>query len=372
MKFLIIQLGHFGDCLYVTTIAKQIKNDFPFSHITWAIASRYRSILDGNPDVDRVWEISTSKVYPCDPDWKPFLLDVHKRKGDGEFDEVIFPQVLPFNLKNCTGTIRGTLLNSYPKPITVPVTPVLRLSQKEIENVKNFAFRNRLADFQQVVLFECNPTSKQSPVNISMAIRIAEYITKQNKEVLFIISSIQSLSTSNDRIVDASEISFRENAELIRYCDLLIGCSSGITWVSTSEAAKKIPMIQLLSPDYFLCHGVKFDHALWNLNTHNIIEMTDYDEQKATNCIEAALLNFNECAKQYQQEYIVDYYHFSRIVNLQLELYEFLKIFRMYRSFSIHNPCLRKSELLKILTSRMLLFPFVKFGRLPKKIFGRR
>jgi hypothetical protein len=58
-----ILLGHlasFGDCLYATTIARQIKNDYPDCHLTWAIGSKYHSVIDENPYVDEKW------IFPFD------------------------------------------------------------------------------------------------------------------------------------------------------------------------------------------------------------------------------------------------------------------------------------------------------------------
>lgn len=367
-KYLIIQLGHFGDCLYTTTIAKQIKNDFPNSHITWAIAPRYSSILYLNPHVDNVWEIETKKEYQCDPDWDLFLADVNEKKKKGEFNEIIFSQILPFNLNKCTGTIRGSILNTYPGPITVSVKPVLYLSHQEIANVKNFAEKNKLRDYTQVVLFECVATSKQSIIDIDFALRVARHITKTNKDVLFIISSLTSLNTNNSQIIDASEVSFRENAELTKYCNLLIGCSSGITWVSTSEWAKKIPIIQFLKKNYLMYQGVKYDHELWKLDSENIVEMIDFDEKTAMDCIETALLNFELCARKYHQNFYVSYEHFSFIVNMQLEQNEFFKVFQMFEVFSKHNPHLKKERLIGILGYKIFLFTGIKTGRLAKRV----
>ena len=60
-KIIIAQSGNYGDCLYATTIAKQIKSESPESHLTWAISTKYKSILDLNPHVDEVLEIP--KMY---------------------------------------------------------------------------------------------------------------------------------------------------------------------------------------------------------------------------------------------------------------------------------------------------------------------
>ncbi|MEQ1577992.1 MAG: hypothetical protein ABL894_10090, partial [Hyphomicrobium sp.] len=56
-RILLGQLGSNGDCLYATTIARQIKKDFPGCHLTWAISSLCTRVLDNNPDVDEVWEV---------------------------------------------------------------------------------------------------------------------------------------------------------------------------------------------------------------------------------------------------------------------------------------------------------------------------
>ena len=49
-----VQLYSNGDCLYATTVARQIKNDYPDCHITWAIASFCKDIINLNPFVDDV------------------------------------------------------------------------------------------------------------------------------------------------------------------------------------------------------------------------------------------------------------------------------------------------------------------------------
>ena len=56
-RYFIFQFAAYGDCLYATTIAKQIKNDEPDCHITWGISTKFKSILIGNPNVDEVLEL---------------------------------------------------------------------------------------------------------------------------------------------------------------------------------------------------------------------------------------------------------------------------------------------------------------------------
>lgn len=56
-RILLGQLGSNGDCLHATVLARQIKHDYPNCHLTWAIGSIYRSIIENNPFIDRIWEI---------------------------------------------------------------------------------------------------------------------------------------------------------------------------------------------------------------------------------------------------------------------------------------------------------------------------
>src|SRR5687768_14844075 len=123
-RFLIGQLACFGDCLYATAVARQIKQDFPDSHITWAVASKYKSILALNPHVDEIWEIEVLNNDFYDKGWADFELQAKQRKARGEYDELVFTQIPNANWKNFDGTIRSSILRGYKKPINVPVEPV--------------------------------------------------------------------------------------------------------------------------------------------------------------------------------------------------------------------------------------------------------
>ena len=52
-----MHLVSLGDCLYVTAVARQIKQDYPGCHLTWAISSRCSQVIQNNPYVDEIWEV---------------------------------------------------------------------------------------------------------------------------------------------------------------------------------------------------------------------------------------------------------------------------------------------------------------------------
>ncbi len=319
-KILIGQLASYGDCLYATTIAKQIKHDYPDSHITWAVATRYKTILNLNPHVDEIWEIPPTYGDIFTVGWKRFKKEALQRKKLGEFDEIILSQIAPRWIQ-FKGTIRGTTLSAYNKPITVDPSPVVRLSDEEVEHVRLFAEKNNLQSFKKVVLFECSPTSGQSKhVTIEFALSVAKLVTRVLPDICFILSSPTKIETGNNHIIDASELSFRENAELTKYCDLLVGCSSGISWIATSDWAKKLPMIQLLDRNYGLFYGIKYDHTLHELAHDHILEVFTPSKESIGDCITLVLQgNFQEAKEKYHESYTVSYENFRSMIILLLK-----------------------------------------------------
>jgi len=308
------QLERFGDCLYATTLAKQIKSDYPDCHITWAILSKYKSILDLNPHVDQVWEIPATSDDFYGAVWNDFETQALQRQTGGEFDELIFSQIAPRNWIKYNGTIRGTILSAYNRPLTVSVEPVVRLSDKEVENVKLFAEKYNLQDFKNVILFECAPGSKQSKVNVEFAFEVATTITQNNPDICFLLSTSQKLDFIHPQIIDASELSFRENAELTKYCSLLIGCSSGISWLSTSDWAKKLPTIQLLNAKLWIFAGMHYDFEVNQLDNSHIIELVEFDKKRVVECVLSVINERVAVAKEkFHQTYKPNYFNLKNI-----------------------------------------------------------
>jgi len=317
-KFLIGQLAYFGDCLYATTVAKQIKSDFPDSHITWAIASKYKSILLLNRYVDKIWEIEIVNNDYFGNGWTEFEAEAKRRQNCGEYDEVFFTQIQP-NWGNYDGTIRSSILNGYPRPITVPVHPVIQLSISEIERVRIFSEKYKLFNYKKRVLFECSPGSGQSFVDFSFSLAVAEAVVARNNDVCIILSSPFPLNHPSPQILDASELTYRENAELLKYCTLLIGCSSGITWLATSEWAKKIDMLQLLNRNNVLYSGIKYDFELWNISTSNVIEVTINNKDYVIDCvIDILQKDFESAKRRFDEVYKPSYVNFREVLRFVL------------------------------------------------------
>ncbi|HXY53896.1 MAG TPA: hypothetical protein VEM40_04410 [Nitrospirota bacterium] len=307
-RILLGQLGKLGDCLYATVIARQIKKDNPGCHLTWAISSVCRSVIEGNPDVDEIWELRLKTYEEVVSAWQQFEMDARVRKERGEYDEIYLTQVDPDNYQNFDGTVRASIYRGYPKPIEVSMQPIVRLSESEIAKVRRFAESNDLISKNNVVLFECGAASGQSYVDHEFALKVVEKIVNNRKDTAFVLSSNKSITVSDNRVIDGSVLTFKENAELTKYCTLLVGCSSGISWLATSDWAKPLPKIQLLSADKKMYASMIHDAKYCGFSMDQILEMQDCSPDQVASCIQTVIDNgFATAKKIYHEDIPVDF-----------------------------------------------------------------
>ncbi len=303
-KILLGMLVANGDCLLATVLARQIKHDYPGCHLTWAISDLCSSVITNNPFVDDVWIVPLiNKKAGEQEGWFSFQAAALQRKAAGEFDEVFFTQIYPTNVHGFDGTTRGTIYASYPHPVTVDARPVLRLTADEKLKVEQYAVANRLADHKTVMLFECSSFSGQSFVTSAWALDICTALLENHKDLLIILSTHENIPSHHPRLLVANTLGLRENAALTHYCNLVVGCSSGITWMAVSDAAKRLPMVQFLKRGKgFTFASVAYDHQYWGLDATQILETTDPDKAHAIQLLEEVLQKgVAACKPQYHQ-----------------------------------------------------------------------
>jgi hypothetical protein len=149
-----------------------------------------------------------------------------------------------------------------------------------------------------VILFECSPKSGQSFVTPDFAREFSKKLIESIPDLCVILSSNKPFHSNDERIIDGSALSFRENAELTKYCTLLIGCSSGISWLCTSNWAKPLPMVQLLSEELCMYASFIYDHEYFGIPTDSIIEMTESSVEKLNQCLSVILNESFSVARQ--------------------------------------------------------------------------
>ncbi len=352
-NILLVQLFSNGDCLYATAVARQIKNDYPGCRLTWAIAGFCKDIISENLYVDDV--LITDAVKKNDvAAFRKYKRDIFAEKTAGKWDEVFVTSNMDTNLALYDGTIRGMILRAYPHPVSVPLQPVLQLRKEETECVAAFAEVNKLKTFKHVILWEYAPQSGQSTLSFEFVMSIAKKLAA-SPDTCVILSSASSFS-STPQIIDASVLSLRENAALTHYCTLLVGCSSGITWITTSTAAKFLPMLQLLNSQAYFINAPSVDFKRYHIEHNGLIEMSSFTEEKVLSCIEEILHNGFSAALHFNEELPLQFNTTKKIVYNLLVYREFSAIKKhMQLMVSIYG---RHPLLLKAFFSALAGAPF--------------
>ena len=302
-RILLINLGANGDSMMATAIARQIKSDYPGCHLTWLIAPRYAAVIKNNPFVDAIWAFELPTGESLDgKGWYRCKAEADARQMAGEFDAIFNVQVYPVNVSNFDGTTRSSMFRNYPRPITVPVAPVLQLLPEERTHVSCFSAEHQLSQYRHVILLECSPNSGQSFLTFEKGLRLAQRLVEAKPDAVVIVSTHLTFEPPHERIIPGACLSYRENAALSHHCTFLVGCSSGITWVTTSDAGKSLNTVQFLS-----CvigggfASVAYDFKHWGLPTEHILESTVDDEDKMPEIVLAALDDFPLARKNYHQ-----------------------------------------------------------------------
>ena len=296
IRILMIQLFSNGDCLIATTVARQIRHDFPNAHLTWAVATSCQSMLIHNPDVDQI------RLVEMDPDenkekaYERFLKQAKAEQAAGQYDQIIVPQIIGHNYARYDGCIRTSIYRNYGRPITVDPTPVLVLSPEEERRSKLFYEEHTLSRFKHIILFECAPLSGQ--VAFSLEYLRAFSVAMENKSIAIVFSSGQKIPIEASHVFDGSVLTIRETVAFAKKCDLLIGCSSGITWAVTSLKEHKIPMVQVLDKKayYYNPPSVAFERLYES--TDHVIERYDVDAYTLANCVQMIYMQGVEQAKR--------------------------------------------------------------------------
>lgn len=288
-----ILLGHLasnGDCLYATTVARQIKADFPGCHLTWAISSMCRAVIDNNPDVDDIWEVEMLDWSDMGACWHRFEQEAWRRVSRGDFDRAFMTQISPARFERYDGTIRPSVLRCYPGPITVPVESVIELSETEIANVETWAQEQKLDAYEDVVLFECASKSGQSFVTPDLAVEISRVVLAARPNTAILLSTHLPVEAEEANIIHAGDLSMRETARLTHHADLFVGCGSGLTVVATSGAAKaELPNIQVLKESTSVYASFRHDFEHFGKPAEHFIEITKPDVSYIAKAIIAVL-----------------------------------------------------------------------------------
>jgi len=289
-RILLGQLCSNGDCLYATTLAHQIKEDFPGCHLVWAISSLTTEVLKNNPDVDETFVVPMQSWADMESSWVFFEREAMRLYAQGHFDEVYLTQISPANFHNYDGTVRSSIFRGYNRPITVPVENRIFLTKAEIKKVDRWFAKNRCSDANYVAIMECSSKSGQSFMTPDLAVAVAERVLQKRSNMSIIISTHEDIASDNPNIISGRDLTMRETARLTQHADLFIGCGSGLTVVATSTAAKpNLPNIQVLAPHTSVYASFRHDFEYFQKSTDHFLEMTSSDPDHLAKGINAVV-----------------------------------------------------------------------------------
>ncbi|MBA4167355.1 MAG: hypothetical protein H0X41_07425 [Chitinophagaceae bacterium] len=363
-RILLIQLFSNGDCLYATAIARQIKKDFEGCHLTWAVSVSCKNIISNNPFVDDIIEVSSVAKN----DERSFAKFVRSEKKSGRWDEVVVTHIMGKNQANYDGCIRSAIFRGYRYPLNVNIQPVLHLTDEEKEKARSFAETYCLSSYKNVILFEFAPLSGQSAITPQQSLNIAERLA--GPEFAVILSSANRITHDEPSIIDGSILSIRETAALTHYCTFLIGCSSGITWLTTSDGANQLPMVQLLNPHTNWINPLSRDFERFDLDEKSLIELFEFDTDKVVQCVNKAVTGFSDARNKYHQQVPL---HFTTTRNIVYNLLCHLHFSSILKHIRINREMFGdRLSFYKEVAMGFLIFPFrltANFFR--KKVFRR-
>lgn len=296
--------------MYATPVARQIKKiDFPGAHLTWIVAKQCADILKNNEFIDQLEIVdlrSISDIY--EGEWENIHRLYKTKLRNGEFDKLFVLQPYDRNFLNYRGCIRKMILDGYPFPINPPLSPIVHLTDNEKTHVQQFVSQKKIEAYTNRILFEFVPGSGQSKISITDALNIAERIVESTPSTCVTLSSKLELPVKKPHIFNANNLTFKENAELINYCTLLLGCSSGITWLSTSEHCKKIATVQFLDKNVPWFNSVKADFKINGISSDHVIELYNFDQELIVETMICCLNNeFKKVKTKYDQQYQKQY-----------------------------------------------------------------
>jgi hypothetical protein len=218
------------------------------------------------------------------------------------------PQIHPDNFCHFDGTVRPSQFRGYDRPITVPINPILYLTNEEIEKVTKFVREKKLDSASPLVLFECSSNSSQSHVTPQFAFEVARLSDVKKLPLSFLISTSDRLDKTFSRNTHSvSHLSMRENLVLLEYCSFFVGCGSGLTVVATCDQAKNIPNLQVLNSTKSVFASFFHDFNHFKKPAGRFIEMPDAKPDRVVACLEFELQKGHQASvKKFHQPIAVD------------------------------------------------------------------
>ncbi len=239
-EYAIYVLQALGDLVVSSQIARQLKADDPGCYVVWFVLRKNSFILKGNPFIDEIVELEGNNR---DLDQR-----IEEFKTLRPWTNFLVPQPHLAYDKLPGGDLTELTKAAVGLNWTVPYVPVIRLTDAEIANARNY-----VASLPSglKIMVETEFQSEQTPWNAAYAQVMIEQLRHLNPVFVFTAknepSYLPELRAIYDRI-DWCQLPFRENAELYNLMDAFVGVSSGISCLTYSDWCRPdLPHVEVVN-----------------------------------------------------------------------------------------------------------------------------
>lgn len=365
LKILLIQLYSNGDCLYATTIAKQAKVDYPGCKVQWLVFPSVAAILKNNPFIDELFTLEKIINETGDDTYKRAIAFAKNAINVGTSNVYYFTQLLADTFSNYDGCLRRSMYRNYPNKITVDKRTALHLDDTEVNKANDFASKNNLSQYKNIILFEASPMSGQVLLTDDDIVNIASSLANIS-ETCVVTSSFKSFNINHPNVFDGSVLSIRETVAFSHHCTLVLGCSSGLSWGTLSTAGKVLPMVQLLNSDTYIFNPPSIDFIESGHDINQVIELYYFTPKNVVEVFEIIYKNGFAKARQLRNQHIKNKFILHRGI-----VHEFIKkgkltLLAHFIKINIKQNGYNKNMLAKI-AAGFVLFPAQYLINLRKK-----
>lgn len=258
-KILIVNFGGMGDVLNTTPIAAHLKLSEAVENVCFLTKSKYKQLLVNNSHIDNLLHLG--KEFD---DYPPYQLSLRFKKdisnsnlNTGDYNKIIFPA--PYMSPLYDGTPRSRLLkiikdeSSGIKEWGCDFIPHVELSAEEKSEARSFLDS---LNAKPKVMIEYEFFSQQSFMDRVCILKIIDFYKEVGFNIIFSGKNKPQYLDENVFETDPNIFhysgSFMSNAEIYNSIDLFIGCSSGITCLTSSDYCDaSIPRIELVKGDHW-------------------------------------------------------------------------------------------------------------------------
>ena len=258
-KILIVNFGGMGDILNTTSVAAHYKLSCSDIDVCFLTKSKYRQLLVNNSHIKKLLHLDDEfNDYPPLQLSLRFKRDIaNSNLNISEYDKIIFPA--PYMSPLYDGTARSRLLkiikdeSSGIKEWSCDFLPHVELSIQEKNEAK--LFLGKLTKKPKIMI-EYEFLSEQSFMDKNCILRILNFYKESDFNIIFSGKTKPSYLEDNifggDSNIFHYSGSFMSNAEIYNSLDLFIGCSSGITCLTSSDYCDpSIPRIELVKGEHW-------------------------------------------------------------------------------------------------------------------------